>query len=361
MSIFEKRRLHRYEYWQGQMLRSADFQSQLADTAQHRWWHNRALHNPFGVYQGLKASALTASGGDLSGVTIDAGVAYDCFGRELIVDTPQNISLPINVPPAPVTMVLLVRYDAHADVSAQEMQEICWTGSSSQGTVTFLWLPEDRVRLHDGVPIAEVAYKDGRTTLQTFVPPGARPIARPEVASGATLPSTTAWEPWTMDVPHDLQTGVSRLLPTMVGVQARVNTSAAGFTQTPCYFAWLGGPLFNRTSGQLLPDMFTHLAEESPAGFTFRMWFPQPQIVFQETSGPGSVAPPSSYSAISNPGDFFPFARTQKLYVHWVALQMPPMVSYVPLRLRLLNALLLPEVLDGAALLKAKLAINLGK
>jgi hypothetical protein len=52
MSVFEKRPLERVRYWQGQMLRSADFRAQSADTAQHRWWHNRALHNAYGVYRG---------------------------------------------------------------------------------------------------------------------------------------------------------------------------------------------------------------------------------------------------------------------------------------------------------------------
>ena len=361
MSVFEKQRLHRYEYWQGQMLRSADFESQLADTAQHRWWHNRALHNAFGVYQGLKASELTA--GTLSGISIEAGVAYDCFGRELIVDIPQNIKLPVNVPPAPVTMVLLLRYEARADVSAQSTQELCWTSTSTQGTVIFVWMPENRVRLHDGVPLAEVEYKNtGPQLVATFVPPGARPIARPKIAGGATLPATTDWEPWTIDTPHDLQTGVTRLLPQMVGVQAKVDTSAAGFIQTPCYFAWLGGPLFSLTSGQLLPDLFTHLADESPTEFIFRMWFPQPppQIEINIVHAAPALAS-GGFSVISDPNDFFPFARTQKLYVHWLACQMPPVIPYVPLRLRLQNESLLSVVLKNSDLLTTGLVNNLRK
>lgn len=360
MSVFEKRRLHRYEYWQGQMLRSSDFQSQLADTAQHRWWHNRALHNAFGVYQGLTASPLVTSG-DLSGVGIALGVAYDCFGRELIVDTPQNINLPVNVPPGSLKMLLLVRYESQTDASAQSIQEICWSNAGTQGTVSFVWLPEDQVRLHDGVALARVVYTNGRPSLDTtFVPPGARPIARPKIASGATVPAATAWEPWTIDTPHFLQTGVSRLLPTEVGVQVRVDTSAAGFTQTPCYFASLGGPLLNSTSGLLLPDMFTSLADESPSGFTFRMWFPPPVVVL-EIAHPHDTFPIGGFQVINQPAQFFPFARTQKLYVQWLACQMPATVPYVPLSLRLQNELLLSVVLEDTALQKAKLAIDLMK
>ena len=51
MSQTEKRKLERVRYWQGQMLRSRDFNDMHAVEEQRRWWHNRALHNAYGVYQ----------------------------------------------------------------------------------------------------------------------------------------------------------------------------------------------------------------------------------------------------------------------------------------------------------------------
>jgi hypothetical protein len=334
------------------MLRSGDFREQSADTAQHRWWHNRALHNAYGVYQGLNASAIM-SGGMLTGVSVAAGVGYDCFGRELIVDSPQTVPLPVNLPPYP-TMVLLIRYEAEQDCQPQAIEEICWTTSHTQGasTVSFNWLPLDRVQLRDGVPLGQVIYDDkgGRTLNATFVPPGARPIARPGIATGATLPATTAWKPWTIDVPMQSPAGgppVQR--PLTIGVQASINTSAAGFTQTPCYFAWLAGPLFNANSRQLLPDMFSSLTNESANGFTFRMWFPpakQNNVILIASTPAASTTSTTGVQVIRDANDFYPFARRQKLYVQWVACQTPPTLPFVPLRLRILNELLLPLVLQ---------------
>jgi hypothetical protein len=357
MTVFEKRPLQRVRYWQGQMLRSGDFRAQNADTAQHRWWHNRALHNAYGVYQGLNSSANVSSGGVLTSVSVAAGVGYDCFGRELIVDGPQTVMLPVNVPRPPTTMVLLIRYEAGEDCQSQTLEEICWTRSSEQssGTVSFTWMPLDRVQLRDGVPLGRVIYdgRGGRSLSPTFVPPGARPIARPAIATGATLPATTAWEPWTISAPTPA-TG-ALLSQVEVGVQAVIDTSAAGFTRTPCYFAWLAGSLFNPNTQQLLPDMFPSLANESANRFTFQMWFPPapPQgAILQMRASRALATSGAGVNVISDPKDFFPFARQQKLYVQWVACQMPPALPFVPLRLRILNEWLLPFVLQKVALVR---------
>lgn len=361
MTVFEKRRLERMRYRQGKMLRAEDFQVQSSDTAQHRWWHNRALHNAYGVYQGLTVSAAPSAAGVFMGVNIAAGIGYDCFGRELIVDSPQTAVLPMNVPQPPVTMVLLITYAAIEGCNTESKQEICWTTAATEGTVCFFWKPLHRVCLEHGVPLAHVIYDgNGGITLDpNFVPPGSRPIARPTVASGVTLPATTNWEPWTISVATAAAGSVSA--PALVGVQTTIDTSAAGFTRTPCYYAWLGGPLLDRNTGLLLPDMFRSLTNETPNGFTFQMWFPPlPEIGLARRAA--AAASPASIQIIGAPSDpqdpvgdaeymtaFANFARRQKLYVQWIACQMPPTVPFVPLRLRILNRWLLPLVLEKFA------------
>ncbi len=329
------------------MLRSVDFRDQLADTAQHRWWHNRALHDAFGVYQGLNASAVLSSGA-LVGVNVAAGVGVDCFGRELIVDSPESVALPVNLPALPVTMVLLVRYQEGHDCQPEAMAEICWAASATPGasTVSFAWMPLGRVRVRDGVPLAQVMYDPaGNPTLKTgFVPPGARPIARPKIATGTTLPAKTAWQPWTIDVLRQVTHVFLDKVP--VGVQTRIDTSAAGFTRPPFYFAWLAGPLCNRNTGQLLPNMFSSLSDESATGFTFRMWFPPSPLDVELLD----TSDETGLEVISAAEEFFPFARQQKLYVQWMACEMPPTLPYVPMRLRILNTLLLPLVLQKVSL-----------
>ena len=63
-----------------ELLRSRDFRDQAAASEQLRWWHNRALHDAFGVASGMSA-ALAA---DAASVLVQPGVAYDRVGRELL-------------------------------------------------------------------------------------------------------------------------------------------------------------------------------------------------------------------------------------------------------------------------------------
>src|ERR1035438_9079967 len=83
MAMAKLRELERLQYWQGQMLRSRDFRDDGAIEAQRRWWHNRAVHAAFGVNYGLQVTG-DASTGTLV-LTVPCGLAYDCFGRELIL------------------------------------------------------------------------------------------------------------------------------------------------------------------------------------------------------------------------------------------------------------------------------------
>lgn len=350
MTKLQKRRLERVRYWQGQMLRSADFRDQNADTAQHRWWHNRAIHNAYGVYQGLQASAISPSG-TLTGISVAPGLAYDCFGRELILESTQIVSLPKNISQPPLTIVLLMSYTA-GGCRPHANDEICWTSmaAESTGTAAFSWVLLSQVKVSDGVPLAQVEYDQNEVPQQLpFVPPGARPISRPAIATGTTLPETTIWAPWIIDL--GFQVTGARFSNPIIGAQTRIDTSEAGFTRTPCYFAWLGGPVFDPNTAVLLPDMFTSVDQESASGFTFRLWIPpQPQEIVAQELINAPIASGSGISLITGPlldfSTFASFARQQKLYIQWLACQMPTVLPYVPLRLRILNQWLLPLLLN---------------
>src|ERR1700730_4192138 len=190
-----KRQLERVRYWQGQTLRSWDFDSIQAVEAQRRWWHNRALHNAYGVYDGLEVSENRSSTGVLEGIWVEPGVAYDCFGRELILERAQNVPLPSN-PPTNANVFLVIRYRAPSrDCQADETTEVCWTpsGSIHPGTVKFLWKAKDSFRFTDGVSIAEFNHKNGQWRLDPdFAPVTTRALARPVLESGSTLPGRTA-------------------------------------------------------------------------------------------------------------------------------------------------------------------------
>ena len=79
-----------------------------------------------------------------------------------------------------------------------------------------------------------------------------------------------------------------------MGVQIRVDTSAAGFTAVPCYFAQLGGSTWlpapsgrSRRSGVLVPA-FGHIAEPANDGFTFRLLVPE-LIAVEQVRKAGSL------------------------------------------------------------------------
>src|SRR4030095_3370535 len=129
MSIPKQVELERLRYWHGQRLRSRDFRDQTAIEAQLRWWHNRALHNTFGVSLGLRVSPVPASG-SLTAVRVTCGLAYDCFGRELILQDTREIPVPtppprqgnLQVPP----MTLLLRYkDSAQFLQRNDLASVC--------------------------------------------------------------------------------------------------------------------------------------------------------------------------------------------------------------------------------------------
>src|SRR5918912_56411 len=76
--------IERLRYWQGQKLGSRDFRDQALIEAQLRWWHNRALHNAFGVSRGLQVTRVPDADA-FTALSVARGLAYDCYGRELLL------------------------------------------------------------------------------------------------------------------------------------------------------------------------------------------------------------------------------------------------------------------------------------
>ena len=64
------------------MLRSEDFSDLQRVESQRRWWHNRALHDAYGIAEGMVCSQIPAAGVP-TGASVGVGIAYDAFGREL--------------------------------------------------------------------------------------------------------------------------------------------------------------------------------------------------------------------------------------------------------------------------------------
>src|SRR5262245_43738363 len=94
-SPFTNLDFERFIYRQGQLLASRDFRDQQRMEEARRWMHNSASHNAWGVaigYEFLLSGNNPASWDAGATLTINPGIAYDCFGRELILTRPVTFN-----------------------------------------------------------------------------------------------------------------------------------------------------------------------------------------------------------------------------------------------------------------------------
>jgi hypothetical protein len=315
------REIERFTYLEGQMMRAGDFQDIQRVADQRRWWHNRAVHNAYGIYQGFEA---TASGSKPAVIEVSPGLAYDCFGRELFLECVaiiQYLSKPLA---AGNVRTLLIRYKT--PVSRRESDAVaavcCFSdGRSSSGDIEFVWVDAPRTSPQEGVPIGMLRSADpaaGRFK-RLITPPRRRPFSRPRLGTGSTIPGNTSWQPWDFAGPQYLLTE-GPPPPIEIGVQTTIDTSAAGFTDMPQYFAWLEGPIFNSQTLQLVPALLPSIANESLDSFTFRLvLMHQQEFVIEALVH--TIA--STLRLIQSSSDFADFAQQQGLYVSWLGCQMP--------------------------------------
>jgi hypothetical protein len=325
---FADSQLERLRYWQGQMLRSRDFNDQAAFAAQMRWWHNRSLHRAFGVCRGLEATAIFANDGTLSGVHVNGGVAYDCFGRELVLCPGAVIPLPEgnNLD----TLLLIIRRKAATSsarskpacapddcLAGRDDAELAWKQARERGAL-------------DGVPLARiVATTNGGPKLgldPALVPPIARALSRPHLAGGATLPGKTVWEAF--------YAGGSGKIPR--GVQTRVDTSTAGFADTPCYFAWIETMRKQSDvdlSSLLLLSLPRDIVAASANGFTFRILTPLTLASLRKAAAPGlhhvtkALAGKAALNLDQVSLSFTSHARKTGLHLCWLGCEHVPEIS----------------------------------
>ena len=279
-----------------ELLRSRDFRDQAAFSRQLRWWHNRALHDAFGVVSGLSV-ALAA---DTASALVQPGIAYDRVGRELLVFAPRSVRLPGQQ--QPMTLVALYcenRQGAEAD--------LVWRPPGPVGG--------DSCGPGEGVPLAQLAYVGGAPTL-TAVSPRSRPLARPRIGNGSTRADSTPWQLWAVPLLRDEIT--------VLGLQITVDTSAAGFTEVPCYFAWLQWP---QVAESRLPYLvylalgFQYVEEPAIDRFVFRVLLPLREMAVQ-TAERGHPQP-GAFPLIGDRerDDTLGVARSLGLSLCWLGIQ----------------------------------------
>jgi hypothetical protein len=319
--------IDRLTFWSGQRLRSADLNRGARITEELQWWHNRAAHNAYGIRAGLGVvPEPSAKGKLLSAVRVDAGIAYDSFGRMLFHEQSELVPLP-EIPPAHSTSLVLLLHYPQPPVSpcGCAVAPPCCLGHRPRHVswAEFVWRDAGHVRPEEGVPIGRVKYIQTGKNLgaqfdAAFRQPRVRPYQRPHLVSDKTVPGSTSWGKGPVDL---------LIIPTTVRtlfwqpVDVLVDTSAAGFSGTPCYFASLSGSLVDESRRQYLPAVFPHIVREFRDRFTLRFWIPsiEDEILEHPAQFSPSLFPPGWIVGFPK---FIGFARRQQLCITWVGCEM---------------------------------------
>jgi hypothetical protein len=313
--------LARVRYWQGQLLGSGDLQTQVQSDQELRRLHDLVVHRAFGIAIGLTATLADGA------LTLGCGMAYDCTGRALVVERDRTLPLPSSADRGSLARSpdnTVVRADSGAaisdagrhrwtidtgrvlldgapagvtlNVSAIALvkgtiwqrntagQWFAWTGTGwregrapltlartpsgealtliltadcgSADGIALRWKPARDVRPTTEIAVARLLPGAASPELDPdFHPLIARPMARPRLSTGTTIPGNTPWKTW--------KTGESEL-----GVQVRIDTSAAGYTVTPHYIA---EAIAEQPTPDFYPAWLTSIADPSPDGFTLRL------------------------------------------------------------------------------------------
>jgi hypothetical protein len=260
----------RLVYWRGQMLRSADFRRQQRVSAQLRAAHNMALHDVGGVRRGLKATrAETEDGTPI--VKVTCGLAFDCLGRELILQRDATVPMPPGGQEGDRVLLLIRLRESENGSCCEERPTECWPSravSLLEDSLEFHWMDADEARRLHGVALMGLEHTgEGWADLDPglFSAPRTRPLSRPKLASGRTIPGESIWRYWFAG-------------QRLAGLETSIDTSSAGYTHTPHYFASLSAASSLTASG-FAPPYLTHILQPTPRGFLFRIHFVSPPTV----------------------------------------------------------------------------------
>ncbi len=307
---------NRFVYRQGQLLASQDFRDQQRMEAARRWMHNTAVHHTWGVTGGYDFSLSPESADDIAEniwqenqtLTVQPGMAYDCFGRELILPRAVAFARDRLKTEAASRWVLLASYQ---ESGAGENETLCKVSPNSTAVPVprLQWQPENEASYGVEVPLLLASLDlNNELVVTRYATSRLHPQARPKMASGQTVPGLTAWRPWIIKIGSG-----SDSTQFTIGTEVDIDTSDAGFQQTPCYFVWLNGRLaqfieiFSKPFPEAIPFApFLHLINERPNGFTCRVFAP----IFQSSFNDNQIS------------EFDPTAaNTYEVTICWLAIE----------------------------------------
>jgi hypothetical protein len=186
--------LQRLIYRPGQTLLSRDFRAQAIFDAQRRWWHNRSVHNSYGIALALPKIELNT---ERQCIEIGRFLAYDCFGRELVNCCDVCVEFPkLNSrdPRPPERFVLVAQYrqgDTCPGVQNDSLPPHCKPECISPH---LCWVHERWFTPMKGVPLAVVLATDPFKLDSTFTLFRSQRLGRPRIVSGETISNSTIWK-----------------------------------------------------------------------------------------------------------------------------------------------------------------------
>jgi hypothetical protein len=279
--------LARPQFFDGQALTAADLTAVTDYHRQMLWLHQRTLHG-WGIAAGL---VVTGSKGAKT-VSVAPGYAIDQQGQSIVLTAPVELPVPAVVggpSGTPVSYYLTATYQPDDQLAAAVRAGSCGTNGAIRRDEQPLirWQEPAAITLGIDIVLAQIAVQTCALAADVSTAPrrNAIPDRQPYVYAGQTGPAGNDWQLWRVD-------GADR----PVGYTVPVNTTEAGFANTPRYHVQVVGSRVVPASlhlhdGDAVLDGYAQVSADSSAGFVLQMTLP----AGSDRSGP--VNPPDLLTA----------------------------------------------------------------
>jgi hypothetical protein len=259
--------INRPAFFDGQALTAEDLNAVVAYHRELLWLHQRGLHGS-GIVSGL---VVTGAKGDKS-VTVGPGYAVDTDGRSIVLDAAQVLDIPSAVAsPAgdAVPFYLRIAYSDDDQLTAAARSGVCGSnGAVRRIDVPQLDFPDPSTTTAQDIVLCAITVLNCKLNqpVDLTVRRSALPERQPYVYAGQTQPSKKPWD----------LTYAEAAKQNLVGLKVTVDTSEAGFVNTPIYQAVVVGDRnFTLQNSTAVVDGYVQVSAASPGGFDLTMTVPK--------------------------------------------------------------------------------------
>jgi hypothetical protein len=262
--------LSRPDFYDGQALTASDLNAVQAYHRELLWLHQRTLHGS-GIASGL---TVTGAKGDKA-VTVAPGYAIDVAGRSVVLDASRVLDIPAVVGgPAgqAVTYYLTVAYVPDDELAPTERAGICGANGAvrRKDQPALAWRAPGETGQE--IVLCGISVSDCKLRGPVDLSPrrSALPERQPFIYAGQSSPAESNWAIWYGD---------EQARAPLFGLRAVVNTSQAGFVNTPEYQATVvGSRTVDAQDGSRIPaviDGHVQIHSATADGFELFMALPR--------------------------------------------------------------------------------------